>query len=66
MDTGMMCQPVGALIIGALSGLISVLGYKYLTVIIIINNRFYELIKDVMLLETLFLKIYIFYRFHFI
>ncbi|XP_050449446.1 ammonium transporter Rh type A isoform X1 [Cataglyphis hispanica] len=31
---GMMCQPVGALIIGALSGLISVMGYKYLTPII--------------------------------
>ncbi|XP_018301485.1 rhesus blood group-associated glycoprotein Rh50 isoform X1 [Mycetomoellerius zeteki] len=28
---GMMCQPVGALIIGAISGVISVLGYKYLT-----------------------------------
>ncbi|XP_025270676.1 ammonium transporter Rh type B isoform X3 [Camponotus floridanus] len=28
---GMMCEPVGALIIGALSGVISVLGYKYLT-----------------------------------
>ncbi|XP_029169614.1 ammonium transporter Rh type A-like isoform X2 [Nylanderia fulva] len=31
---GMMCEPVGALIIGALSGFISVLGYKYLTPII--------------------------------
>ncbi|XP_072754718.1 rhesus blood group-associated glycoprotein Rh50 isoform X2 [Anoplolepis gracilipes] len=31
---GMMCKPVGALIIGALSGIISVLGYKYLTPII--------------------------------
>ncbi|XP_025073173.1 ammonium transporter Rh type A [Pogonomyrmex barbatus] len=30
---GMMCQPVGALIVGAISGIISVLGYKYLTVI---------------------------------
>ncbi|XP_070517722.1 rhesus blood group-associated glycoprotein Rh50 isoform X2 [Cardiocondyla obscurior] len=28
---GMMCEPLGALIIGALSGVISVLGYKYLT-----------------------------------
>ncbi|KAL6257968.1 hypothetical protein P5V15_011564 [Pogonomyrmex californicus] len=28
---GMMCQPVGALIVGAISGIISVLGYKYLT-----------------------------------
>ncbi|CAL1674281.1 unnamed protein product [Lasius platythorax] len=31
---GMMCEPVGALIIGALSGVISVLGYKYLTPIL--------------------------------
>ncbi|XP_071642736.1 rhesus blood group-associated glycoprotein Rh50 isoform X2 [Temnothorax longispinosus] len=31
---GMMCQPVGALVIGAISGMISVLGYKYLTPII--------------------------------
>ncbi|XP_077261192.1 rhesus blood group-associated glycoprotein Rh50 isoform X4 [Temnothorax americanus] len=31
---GMMCQPVGALIIGAISGMISVLGYRYLTPII--------------------------------
>ncbi|KAM0735160.1 Ammonium transporter Rh type B-B [Formica fusca] len=31
---GMMCEPVGALVIGALSGAISVLGYKYLTPII--------------------------------
>ncbi|OAD55793.1 Ammonium transporter Rh type B [Eufriesea mexicana] len=30
---GMMCTPVGALIVGALAGLLSVLGYKYLTVI---------------------------------
>ncbi|TGZ48797.1 Ammonium transporter Rh type B [Temnothorax longispinosus] len=29
---GMMCQPVGALVIGAISGMISVLGYKYLTI----------------------------------
>ncbi|XP_014234560.1 ammonium transporter Rh type A isoform X2 [Trichogramma pretiosum] len=28
---GMMCQPVGALTIGAISGVISVLGYKHLT-----------------------------------
>ncbi|XP_011688785.1 PREDICTED: ammonium transporter Rh type A isoform X3 [Wasmannia auropunctata] len=28
---GMMCEPVGALVIGAISGVISVLGYKYLT-----------------------------------
>ncbi|XP_043284587.1 ammonium transporter Rh type A isoform X2 [Venturia canescens] len=28
---GMMCQPIGALVIGCLAGLISVLGYKYLT-----------------------------------
>lgn len=34
-----MCEPVGALIIGALSGFISVLGYKYLTVIMIINMQ---------------------------
>lgn len=32
----MMCEGVGAMSIGAVSGLISVLGYKYLTVIIII------------------------------
>ncbi|XP_011870750.1 PREDICTED: ammonium transporter Rh type B isoform X2 [Vollenhovia emeryi] len=31
---GMMCEPVGALTIGAVSGIISVLGYKYLTPII--------------------------------
>lgn len=31
--TGMMCQPVGALVVGALAGLLSVLGYKYITVI---------------------------------
>ncbi|XP_028044921.1 ammonium transporter Rh type B isoform X2 [Monomorium pharaonis] len=31
---GMMCEPLGALIIGAVSGIISVLGYKYLTPII--------------------------------
>lgn len=29
----MMCEPVGALVVGALAGVISVLGYKYLTVI---------------------------------
>lgn len=29
----MMCQPVGALIVGGLAGVLSVLGYKYLTVI---------------------------------
>lgn len=29
----MMCQPVGALVVGTLAGLLSVLGYKYLTVI---------------------------------
>lgn len=28
---GMMCEPVGALVIGSLAGLLSVLGYKYLT-----------------------------------
>lgn len=28
-----MCKPVGALAVGALAGLLSVLGYKYLTVI---------------------------------
>lgn len=28
-----MCQPVGTLIVGALAGLLSVLGYKYITVI---------------------------------
>lgn len=28
-----MCKPVGALVVGALAGLLSVLGYKYLTVI---------------------------------
>ncbi|XP_011155843.1 ammonium transporter Rh type A isoform X2 [Solenopsis invicta] len=28
---GMMCEPLGALVIGAISGVISVLGYKYLT-----------------------------------
>ncbi|XP_014605033.1 PREDICTED: ammonium transporter Rh type B isoform X3 [Polistes canadensis] len=28
---GMMCKPIGALIIGSLAGLLSVLGYKYLT-----------------------------------
>lgn len=32
MHAGMMCEPVGALVIGALSGVLSVLGYKYLTV----------------------------------
>ncbi|CAK9807154.1 Ammonium transporter Rh type B [Anthophora plagiata] len=31
---GMMCQPVGALVIGALAGLLSILGYKYLTPLI--------------------------------
>ncbi|KAG7197375.1 hypothetical protein KM043_018482 [Ampulex compressa] len=31
---GMMCEPVGALVVGALSGILSVLGYKYLTPII--------------------------------
>ncbi|XP_017759249.1 PREDICTED: ammonium transporter Rh type A isoform X2 [Eufriesea mexicana] len=31
---GMMCTPVGALIVGALAGLLSVLGYKYLTPLI--------------------------------
>ncbi|XP_017794123.1 PREDICTED: ammonium transporter Rh type B [Habropoda laboriosa] len=31
---GMMCQPVGALVVGALAGLLSVLGYKYLTPLI--------------------------------
>ncbi|XP_024886275.1 ammonium transporter Rh type B-B isoform X2 [Temnothorax curvispinosus] len=36
---GMMCQPVGALAIGAISGMISVLGYKYLTPII--QKRFH-------------------------
>lgn len=30
---GMMCQPIGALAIGCLAGVLSVLGYKYLTVI---------------------------------
>lgn len=29
----MMCEPVGALVIGSLAGALSVLGYKYLTVI---------------------------------
>lgn len=29
----MMCEPVGALVVGLLAGLFSVLGYKYLTVI---------------------------------
>ena len=29
----MMCQPVGTLVVGALAGLLSVLGYKYITVI---------------------------------
>lgn len=32
-QTGMMCEPVGALVVGLLAGLFSVLGYKYLTVI---------------------------------
>ncbi|XP_033338838.1 rhesus blood group-associated glycoprotein Rh50 isoform X1 [Megalopta genalis] len=31
---GMMCEPVGALIVGLLAGLLSVLGYKYLTPLI--------------------------------
>lgn len=31
---GMMCEPVGALVIGVISGVISVLGYKYLTPLI--------------------------------
>ncbi|XP_043590277.1 ammonium transporter Rh type A isoform X2 [Bombus pyrosoma] len=31
---GMMCKPVGALVVGALAGLLSVLGYKYLTPLI--------------------------------
>ncbi|XP_068976758.1 ammonium transporter Rh type B isoform X1 [Bombus flavifrons] len=31
---GMMCKPVGALAVGALAGLLSVLGYKYLTPLI--------------------------------
>nr|XP_012149217.1 PREDICTED: ammonium transporter Rh type A isoform X5 [Megachile rotundata] len=31
---GLMCQPVGALVVGALAGLLSVLGYKYLTPLI--------------------------------
>ncbi|XP_029037489.2 ammonium transporter Rh type A isoform X6 [Osmia bicornis bicornis] len=31
---GMMCQPVGALVVGALAGVLSVLGYKYLTPLI--------------------------------
>lgn len=31
---GMMCQPVGTLIVGALAGLLSVLGYKYITPLI--------------------------------
>ena len=31
---GMMCEPVGALVVGALAGVISVLGYKYLTPVI--------------------------------
>ncbi|XP_017885470.1 ammonium transporter Rh type A isoform X2 [Ceratina calcarata] len=31
---GMMCEPVGAVVIGALAGLFSVLGYKYLTPLI--------------------------------
>ncbi|KAK1134644.1 hypothetical protein K0M31_007424 [Melipona bicolor] len=31
---GMMCKPVGALVVGAVAGLLSVLGYKYLTPLI--------------------------------
>ncbi|XP_076171931.1 uncharacterized protein LOC143148961 isoform X2 [Ptiloglossa arizonensis] len=31
---GMMCEPVGALIVGSMAGLLSVLGYKYLTPLI--------------------------------
>lgn len=31
---GMMCEPFGALVIGSLAGLLSVLGYKYLTPLI--------------------------------
>ncbi|XP_015436153.1 PREDICTED: ammonium transporter Rh type A isoform X2 [Dufourea novaeangliae] len=31
---GMMCEPVGALVVGSLAGLFSVLGYKYLTPLI--------------------------------
>ncbi|XP_012254317.1 ammonium transporter Rh type B isoform X2 [Athalia rosae] len=31
---GMMCEPVGALVIGAIAGVLSVLGYKYLTPLI--------------------------------
>ncbi|XP_076237995.1 rhesus blood group-associated glycoprotein Rh50 isoform X2 [Calliopsis andreniformis] len=31
---GMMCEPVGALVVGSLAGVLSVLGYKYLTPLI--------------------------------
>ncbi|XP_034946674.1 ammonium transporter Rh type A isoform X2 [Chelonus insularis] len=31
---GMMCQPIGALVLGGLAGVLSVLGYKYLTPLI--------------------------------
>ncbi|KAK2586413.1 hypothetical protein KPH14_010698 [Odynerus spinipes] len=31
---GMMCQPIGALVVGSLAGSLSVLGYKYLTPVI--------------------------------
>ncbi|CAL7939452.1 unnamed protein product [Xylocopa violacea] len=31
---GMMCEPIGALVVGSLAGLLSVLGYKYLTPLI--------------------------------
>ena len=29
----MMCEPIGALVIGCIAGALSVIGYKYITVI---------------------------------
>lgn len=34
---GMMCEPAGALTIGAFAGVLSVLGYKYLSVRYFLN-----------------------------
>lgn len=39
---GMMCEGVGAMSIGAVSGLISVLGYKYLTPMILKHLRIHD------------------------
>nr|XP_031843773.1 ammonium transporter Rh type A isoform X2 [Nomia melanderi] len=39
---GMMCEPVGALVVGSLAGLLSVLGYKYLTPMIQKHLRIHD------------------------